>query len=86
MLDDRYAREILVETSVEPLSGVELAQRCDASEPTVYRRIDRLCDHGLLEGTQVIDPDGNHFKRYEADLAHVCIDLDGGEFSVTVGR
>ncbi|SDG18341.1 winged helix-turn-helix domain-containing protein [Halorientalis regularis] len=58
VLDDEYATEILVETYTEPRSACRLAELCDASRSTVYRRIERLQTHDLLETRQQLDPDG----------------------------
>lgn len=86
VLEDRYARTILVETSVEPMSAQELANRCDVADSTIYRRIERLQEHGLLAESQVLDSDGHHHKEYRARLDHVTIDLEPGELSVDVTR
>ena len=49
ILDDEYAKDILVETHAEPRSARRLAELCDASRSTIYRRIERLQAHDLLE-------------------------------------
>jgi DNA-binding transcriptional ArsR family regulator len=76
LLDDEYARRILVATSAEPRSASELAELCDASEPTVYRRLDRLDEQGLIEKRQELDPDGHHYKTYLASVERVSVDID----------
>lgn len=48
LLDDDCARRILIETKREPCSANELSIRNDVSEPTVYRRLERLEEHGLI--------------------------------------
>lgn len=80
ILDDEYARAILRETSAEAMSANELSDRCDASLPTVYRRLDRLESHDLVAERTELDPDGNHYSVYEARLDRVEIQLDDGEF------
>ncbi|RJT07531.1 helix-turn-helix domain-containing protein [Halococcus sp. IIIV-5B] len=86
LLDDPYARDILAETSKEPLSAKMLTQRCEASLPTIYRRIDRLQDHDLLAAHQQIDPGGHHYKTYQARLKRVVISLDSGTYTVEINR
>lgn len=86
ILEDDYAREILVHTSLESHSASELAEACGASEPTIYRRIEDLTDHDLLEVEQELDPDGHHYKVYSANLEAVTVELDAGEFTVEVTR
>lgn len=86
LLDDEYARAILAETSVEPMSATELAERCGASNPTIYRRIERLRELDLLAERQVLDPDGHHYSEYKARLDRVTVDLEEGAFEVHVAR
>jgi len=42
LLDDEYARAVLAATSTQPKSATEIAEECDASVSTVYRRTERL--------------------------------------------
>ena len=80
LLDDEYAAEILRRTSEEPMSATDLKRHCDASEPTIYRRLERLSDQNLVIEQQEVDPEGHHYKTYTARLERVVIELDDGEF------
>ncbi|WP_255151759.1 ArsR/SmtB family transcription factor [Halorarius halobius] len=87
VLEDGTARAILTETSMEPASADELAERCDASGPTIYRRLDdlRACD--LVEERTRPDPAGGHHRtEYAATLERVTVELDDGTFSLRVDR
>jgi len=84
LLDDEYARIIIVETYREPRSANALSTACEADPSTVYRRIDRLQDRGLLEANQRLDPDGHHYKEYSARLEHVGIDVTNDGLDVDV--
>ena len=75
LLDDEYARQILVETYEETRSASDLSRACDASEATVYRRLERLREQDLIETVQRIDPDEGPREVYAARLDHVGIDL-----------
>jgi len=86
LLDDAYAREILVETREDPRSAEALSEAIDASESTVYRRIERLRERDLVEGEQRLDPDGHHYEVYAARLERVTIDLTDDGFAVDVER
>jgi DNA-binding transcriptional ArsR family regulator len=86
LLDDEYARAILIETSREPMSADALTERCDASPPTIYRRIDRLDEHDLVEAEQELDSDGHHYKTYRARMERVSVELDDGQLVVDVQR
>jgi len=84
LLDDEYARAILAQTSIEPMSAKTLADRCGASLPTIYRRAERLVDVGLLDERTQIGDGGHHYSVFEARLDHLTVDLEEGELSMTV--
>lgn len=86
LLDDAYAREILVETREDPRSAEALSDACDASPSTVYRRIERLRERDLLEGEQRLDPGGHHYEVYSARLERVTIELTADGFVVEIDR
>lgn len=78
LLEDEYARAILTETSAEPMSANTLSERCDASVTTIYRRIDRLQNCGLIEEQLRPQPDGNHYRVYATTLARVDVSFEDG--------
>lgn len=83
-LDDEYAREILVATKSERLSGKELSERCGMSRPTVSRRVNRLVEQDLLEEYTHVDPGGRHYREYEARLERIEVLLEEEGFDVTI--
>lgn len=86
LLDDEYARAILTATSTQPMSAKALSEECDASLPTVYRRVERLVTCNLIEeGTQLSD-DGHHYSVYHAPLEHLTVEINDGELQVTVEK
>lgn len=82
LLDDDVARTILAETSVEPMSARDLHERCDASLPTVYRRLDALQESDLLAAQTRIDADGDHYDVYSARFRRLLVELERGEYDV----
>lgn len=84
-LDDDCARTILEATVREPKSADELVAQCDASRATVYRRLDELEEHALVEVRQQPDAEGHHYRVYAAALDRAVVDLttDGIELSVS---
>lgn len=84
VLDDEYARAILTETSKEPMSAKTLAEACDASLPTIYRRIDRLSACGLIEERTEFGDEGRHYGVYRATLDQLVVELEDGELSADV--
>lgn len=86
LLDDEYARAVLLVTYEQPRAADELVERLDAAPSTVYERLSRLTEHDLLVERQRLDPDGHHHKTYRARLDHVVVDLTPDGFEVTVDR
>lgn len=84
LLDDEYAREILTETSERAMSAKSLSEAISASLPTVYRRIERLQDCGLIEERRAFKEEGRHYGIYEARLDRIDIELNEGELAVSV--
>ncbi|MFC6837759.1 ArsR/SmtB family transcription factor [Halomarina ordinaria] len=85
-IGDPKARLILAEISRGPRSAKELSERCELSQPTVYRRLDMLKEHDLVVGRTTIVEDGNHFKRYECNFNSTLISLEDSEYDVRVYR
>lgn len=82
VLDDEYAREILTHTSVESMSASTLSERCDASLPTIYRRLERLEACRLVTEETELAPDGNHYSVYTANLDRLELTLEDGAFDL----
>lgn len=78
LLDDDYAREILVTASTEPKSARELGEACDASLPTVYRRVEELEAAGLVDVGTVPDGEGNHYSVYSTRMERFAVEIDDG--------
>jgi DNA-binding transcriptional ArsR family regulator len=86
LLADDSARQILVETKGEGRSAAALSERLGVSEPTVYRRLERLREADLVvEEVQVVT-DGKNYSVYRAQLDGVELDLTADGFEVTVSR
>jgi DNA-binding transcriptional ArsR family regulator len=86
LLADEYARTILRASREDPQSVEALAEACGADPSTVYRRVERLSDAGLLTEEQRLDPGGHHYKVYAASLREARVSLDEDGFSVDVER
>lgn len=87
LLEDGTARQILTETSLEPMSATELSERCDVSEPTIYRRLEDLRECGLVEERTRPDPEGgHHHKVYSPTLERVSVELTEGRLDLQIER
>jgi predicted ArsR family transcriptional regulator len=78
LLDDDYARDILIAASVEPRSAEALSDACDASLPTVYRRVDELEAAGLIDVQTRPDQEGHHYRVYATRMERFAVEIDGG--------
>ena len=86
LLDDDHVRTILLATSENPLSASELTEGCDASQQTVYRRLERLQEAGLVDDRTRVRKDGHHDTVYTATLDRVSIRLHDGAFEFELER
>ena len=86
LLDDETARAILLATSTTERSAGELASECDASQQTVYRRLERLREAGLVDDRTRARKDGHHDTVYRATLDRVSIGLRDGAFEFELER
>jgi len=87
LLEDETARAILTQTSREPMSASELKQQCDASGPTIYRRLERLRERDLIEEQTRPDPESGHHRQvYAPNLRRVTVELVDGELRLEIDR
>lgn len=87
LLEDETVRTILTETSIQPMSASELSERCPASRPTIYRRLEDLRDLDLVAEQTRPDPEGGHHRQvYVPTLDHVRVDLEDGALEARVVR
>jgi DNA-binding HxlR family transcriptional regulator len=83
LLDDEYARELLTTLTAGPMRGRELAARCEASRPTVYRRLNSLESAGLVATETSVDPDGHHCKEFRLVRDRLTVRIEDGAITVT---
>lgn len=87
LLEDETVRDILTLTSHEPMSARSLKEHCDASGPTIYRRLERLREaEFVVEETRPDPEDGHHRQVYSPNLDRVVVELDDGDLSVRIDR
>jgi len=85
-IGDNYARQILAAISREPRPAKELAEACDISLPTVYRRLELLEEQKLVASHTAVDDDGNEYRRYECNFESTVISLEDDEYDVRIYR
>ncbi|WP_435128025.1 ArsR/SmtB family transcription factor [Halobaculum sp. D14] len=77
-LGNEHTRAVLAAAGDGPVDADDIAETCDASLPTVYRRLDDLCDLGLVDERRRVDDDGTHYQTYEATVDHLRVDVADG--------
>ena len=85
-IGDQHARRVLAAISRDPKSAKELAEECDMSLPTVYRRIEMLTEYDLVTEHTLVADDGNHYKVYESNFESTVISLQDDEYHVRIYR
>lgn len=83
LLDDEYTQEVLVVLGRAPQRGRDLVTACEASRPTVYRRLNRLEEAGLVEAEMTVDPDGHHCKEFRLVRDRLTVVIEDGTITVT---
>lgn len=78
--------EILAYTTEQEQSAAELADHVDASESTVYRRIETLVDEGLLTEQLQLDRQGDHYHVYRAAIKRVEARIENETIEIHVQR
>jgi len=86
LLDADHTQTILAETRTDPRSARALADACDASRATIYRRLNRLEDAAIVESSIRYDADGHHRTVYEATLESVTVDVTDAGYALSVTR
>lgn len=86
LLGDECARTILEATVSGPKSAEALGERCEASMPTVYRRLEALEEHDLVEVRRRPDDEGHHYKMYSAALDRAVFDLGPDGLELRLAR
>ena len=84
VLASKESRRILAAASVRPVTAQELEQVCDASLPTIYRRLTVLTEYDLLSEEQVVDPDREQSSQYATDVQQITVEIADGELSVNL--
>lgn len=81
VLGDRTSRRLLwlLGEAGGALTARELADVCDASLTSVYRKLDRLTEAGLVEEEAEVDPDGHRRSRYRPVVDQIEIGLGADE-------
>jgi predicted transcriptional regulator len=84
LLNDEFARNIVALIRTDRKTVDELVTMCEMSRPTIYRRLERLEQAGLVETGTRFGEDGYHRKTFRATVGRVDIDLSEDGFTADV--
>lgn len=84
VLGSELARRILALAEAKPRSAEELTAHCDASKPTVYRRLSALREYDLIVERTAVDDEGTHYKTYDTALDSIRFSVEPGQFEVDI--
>jgi DNA-binding transcriptional ArsR family regulator len=82
-LADPDCRSILASVD-EPRTAKAIAERCDLSRTSAYRKLDALSEAGLVEERTDVRLDGHHTTTYVRDFEGMVVDYEAGDFDVEV--
>jgi DNA-binding transcriptional ArsR family regulator len=86
-LEDPDCRRLLRAVDPEALTAGELIERCEIPRSTVYRKIERLTEAGLLEERIRLRSDGRHASEYRLAVDDLTVSISGsGGIEVGVAR
>ncbi len=88
VLSDEYACRLLAALEEGPRGARSLAESCDMSRATAYRRLERLESLGFVTTEMAYDADGHHRKRFRLTLEelHLEVGTDGVDGSVSLAQ
>lgn len=84
LLSDEYARAFLEAIRTEAKSARRLAEECEVSRSTVYRRLDRLQEAGLVVERLECEPNGHHRRTFAAAVETVGVELGDAGFETAI--
>jgi DNA-binding transcriptional ArsR family regulator len=76
VIGDEYARAVLRTLGDDALPAREITDRVDASRATVYRRLDRLTEIGVVETSMAYDADGHHRTQFRIAVDGLRFEFD----------
>lgn len=84
ILGDSFSRHIFRLLSDRPRTGRNLSNETAMSRASVYRRLDTLREHGLVDSEMELDPDGHHRKRFYSTVDGFDFTVEGGQIASQV--
>ncbi len=83
-IGDERTRTVLAAIVRKPGPVNDLIEQLDLSEATIYRRIETLREHDLVEERTLVADDGNHYNVYWSDFAGAVVTLEEDGYDARV--
>jgi DNA-binding transcriptional ArsR family regulator len=77
-LGDKYTRAVIAAVGEGSLPARAVVERTGASRPTVYHRLNRLAELGVVETVDAVGPDGQQRQQYRIAVDEIDISLVDG--------
>lgn len=74
-LNDPDCRDVLAAATGKARTAGELKETCGIPRSTLYRKIDRLTDAGILEEGVRLSPNGAHASEYRCAVEAITVSL-----------
>lgn len=86
LLGDEYVADILQTLSGSEMAARDIAEDCGMSRPTVYRRLDRLTEAGVVASRLRPESEGHHRQEFRLILEEIAVQFreDGFDGRVRV--
>lgn len=81
VLNDEKCRTIMRQLD-EPKTADTLSRSCEYSSSTLYRKLEKLLDTGLVERQFVVRSDYSHTSKYVLTFDEISISIDDIRTSV----
>ena len=75
LFGDEYTRRVFEVVAEQSRSGRDVADAAAISRPTAYRRLNDLCDAGLVRSEITLSRDGHHREQFEAINTSISLSL-----------
>jgi DNA-binding HxlR family transcriptional regulator len=88
VLSDEYACRLLAALEAGPMGAADLAETCNMSRATAYRRLERLAAIGFVTVEMAYDSDGHHRKQFRLALQELELEVgpDGLDGRVSIAE
>jgi Predicted transcriptional regulators len=83
LLGDECVMDILQTIGDTAAPAREIAEEIGVSRTTVYRRLDRLQEAGLVQASMLYNPNGHHKQQYELTVDRVQLNIGDGSLEIS---